>query len=43
VKLGSSERIICFYKLKSTGKYRAIFGDLSVKDVEPKELPLPVE
>jgi outer membrane lipoprotein-sorting protein len=43
VKLGSGERIVCFYKLKSTGKYRAVYGDLSVKDVEPKELPLPVE
>ena len=43
VKLGSADRIVCWYKLKSTGKYRAVFGDLSVKDVDPKDLPLPVK
>jgi len=43
VKLGSADRIVCWYKLKSTGKYRAVFGDLTVKDVEPKDLPLPID
>jgi outer membrane lipoprotein-sorting protein len=42
VKLGSADRIVMFYKLKSTGTYRAIYGDLTVKDVNPEVLPLPV-
>ena len=42
VKLGTGERIVCFYKLKGAGKYRAVYGDLTVKDVDPKDLPLPV-
>ena len=42
VKLGDASRIVCWYKLKETGKYRAIYGDLSVKDVQPADLPLPV-
>ena len=36
VKLGAADRIVCWYQLKSTGKYRAVFGDLAVKDVAPK-------
>jgi hypothetical protein len=43
VRLADAERIVCWYKLKSTGRYRAVFGDLSVKEVTPKDLPLPVE
>ncbi len=43
VELGSGDRIVCWYKLKSTGTYRAVYGDLTVKDVAPKDLPLPVE
>jgi hypothetical protein len=43
VRLGSADRIVLFYKLKSTGTYRAVYGDLTVKDVNPKDLPLPVE
>ncbi len=43
VELGASERIVCWYKLKDTGKYRAIFGDLTVREVEPTKLPLPVD
>ncbi|HVU86451.1 MAG TPA: hypothetical protein VHD36_03975 [Pirellulales bacterium] len=42
-RLGDAGRIVLFYKLRSTGKYRAVYGDLSVKDVEPEELPLPVD
>jgi len=42
VKLGMGERVVCFYKLQGAGKYRAIYGDLSVKDVDPRDLPLPV-
>ncbi len=43
VTLGTAERIVCFYKLKSTGTFRAVYGDLTVKDVAPEDLPLPVE
>jgi hypothetical protein len=43
VKLGDGNRIVCWYKLKDTGTYRAVYGDLSVKDVAPEDLPLPVE
>ena len=43
VELGSGDSIVCFYKLKSTGKYRAVYGDLRVTDIDPKKLPLPVD
>ena len=42
VKLGSANQIVMFYQLKSGG-YRAIYGDLTVKDIAPKDLPLPIE
>jgi hypothetical protein len=42
VKLGDARRIVCWYQAKTKGNYRAIYGDLSVKDVDPKDLPLPV-
>ena len=45
VKLGDKNRIVCWYKLKDTEDpttYRVLYGDLSVKDVAPKDLPLPV-
>jgi hypothetical protein len=42
VKLGSADRVVLFYRLKSTGTYRAVYGDLTVKDVKPEDLPLPV-
>lgn len=43
VKLGDRDRLVCFYKLKSSGQYRAVYGDLRVKDVSAQDLPLPVE
>ena len=46
VKLGDKDRIVCWYKLKNTkvpNTYRVVYGDLSVKDVAPEDLPLPVE
>ncbi len=43
VKLGDKDRIVCWYKLKGAKTYRVVYGDLSVKDVAPQELPLPVE
>jgi outer membrane lipoprotein-sorting protein len=42
VKLGDAKRIVCWYQSKGTGKYRAIYGDLKIKDVTSNELPLPV-
>ena len=41
--LGDHERIICYYESKNSSTYRAIYGDLSAKEVRPDELPLPVE
>jgi hypothetical protein len=46
VKLGDKDRIVCWYKLKDAkdpSTYRVVYGDLSVKDVAPEDLPLPVE
>jgi hypothetical protein len=45
VKLGEKDRIVCWYKLKDAkdaNTYRVVYGDLSVKDVAVKDLPLPV-
>jgi hypothetical protein len=45
VKLGDKNRIVCWYKLKdakNASTYRVVYGDLSVKDVAAKDLPLPV-
>ena len=46
VKLGDKSAIVCWYQLKDAKDpkvYRVVFGDLSVKDVDPKDLPLRVE
>ncbi len=46
VKLGDEGAIVCWYKLKDAkdaNTYRVVYGDLSVKDVAAKDLPLPVE
>jgi hypothetical protein len=43
IKLGDKDRIVCWYKLKGAKSYRALYGDLSVKDLPPEALPLPVE
>ncbi len=45
-KLGDKDRIVCWYKLKhakAPRTYRVVYGDLSVKDVAPEDLPLPVQ
>jgi len=39
VKLGDSESPVCWYRPDSSETYRVIFGDLSVKDVAPENLP----
>lgn len=46
VKLGDKTAIVCWYKLKNAedpNVYRVVYGDLSVKNVAAKDLPLPVE
>ena len=45
IKLGDKDRIVCWYKLKEAKNpktYRVVYGDLSVKDVAPEDLPLRV-
>jgi hypothetical protein len=39
VKLGDAERAIFWYQPKDSPTYRVIYGDLSVKDVAPNDLP----
>jgi outer membrane lipoprotein-sorting protein len=39
VKLGDAEKIILWYQPQGSQTYRAIYGDLSVKDVTPDNLP----
>ncbi len=46
VKLGDKDRIVCWYKLrdaKDPNTFRVVYGDLTVKDIAPQDLPLPVE
>ena len=43
VKLGDKDRIVCWYKLQGAATYRVVYGDLSIKDVAPEDLPLSVE
>ena len=42
VKVGQADRIVGWYKLRTAPNYRAIYGDLSIKDVAASELPLDV-
>ncbi|MFZ2146708.1 MAG: hypothetical protein WAV28_05750 [Sedimentisphaerales bacterium] len=39
VKFGDANSAIFWYRPKGSETYRVIYGDLSVKDVEPKNLP----
>ena len=39
VKLGNAESPICWYRPDDSETYRVIYGDLSVKDVAPEDLP----
>ena len=39
VKLGDTETAIFWYRQESSETYRVIYGDLSVKDVAPEDLP----
>ena len=39
VKYGQADKPIFWYRPKDSGTYRVIYGDLSVKDVAPEDLP----
>jgi hypothetical protein len=39
-KVGQADRILCWYTTKGTTKQRAVFADVSVRDVDHAELPL---
>jgi len=39
VKLGEADKAIFWYRPKGSATYRVIYGDLSVKDVAPDDLP----
>ncbi len=46
VKLGDRQAIVCWYRLKDAKTphtYRVVYGDLSVKNVAAKDLPLPID
>ncbi len=34
--------MVCWYRPKGSRTYRVVYGDLSVKEIEPEDLPLPV-
>jgi len=40
VKVGQADRLVAWYRYRNGTKYRALYGDLSVKDVTEAELPL---
>jgi len=42
VKLGDKSQIVCWYRPKGSRTYRVVYGDLSIRDVAPEDLPLPV-
>jgi hypothetical protein len=42
VKLGDKDQIVCWYRPKGSQTYRVVYGDLSVKETNPEDLPLPV-
>jgi len=39
VKLGDADSPVCWYRPTDSETYRVIYGDLSVKDIAPKDLP----
>jgi hypothetical protein len=38
--VGQANRFICWFTTKGTTKHRAVFADLSIRDVDRSELPL---
>lgn len=39
VRLGDATKAVCWYKPQGSTTYRVVYGDLSVKDVAPEDLP----
>ena len=39
-RVGQADRILCWYTVRGTTRTRAVFADLSVRDVDRSELPL---
>jgi len=39
VRLGDASKAVCWYKPQGSATYRVVYGDLSVKDVAPADLP----
>ncbi|TKJ35459.1 MAG: hypothetical protein CEE38_14900 [Planctomycetes bacterium B3_Pla] len=39
VQLGDAKKPVCWWKLPDSKTYRVIYGDLSIRDVEPSDLP----
>lgn len=39
VKLGDAESPVCWYRPDNSETYRVIYGDLSIKDIAPNDLP----
>ena len=39
VKFGDAKKPVCWWKLPDSKTYRVIYGDLSIRDVEPGDLP----
>ncbi len=39
-RAGQADRILCWFTTTGTTKHRAVFADLSVRDVDRSELPL---
>lgn len=39
---GKADQIICWYRLKHSKELRAVFGDLSVRDISESELPFSI-
>jgi hypothetical protein len=41
VVLGEVDKPLCWWRLKDSEKYRVIYGDLTIRDVRPEDLPQP--
>ncbi|MBP7049846.1 MAG: hypothetical protein KBE65_02420 [Phycisphaerae bacterium] len=39
VKLGDTARAVCWWKPAGSSTYRVVYGDLSIRDVAPEDLP----
>jgi hypothetical protein len=39
VQFGDAEKAVCWYKPIGSRTYRVVYGDLSVRDVAPEDLP----